>query len=258
MRLYAKYIAIHFKSQMQHKMSFLLLTFGQFLLSFMEVLGVFFLLNRFNRVDDFSLQEVLLSYATVLIAITLSKWFARGFDVFPGMISNGEFDRMLVRPRGIMFQTLAGKAEFTRFGRLIQAVIVFSYAIPSCGVHWSGDKVFTLILMIACGILIFFGLFVVFAAASFFTTEGMEIFTFLIDGGQAFGQYPYSIYGQGVLNFLTYVIPLALFQYYPLLFLLGREESILYMLSPIAGLLFLVPAYVFWRFGLRRYKSTGS
>jgi len=47
-------------------------------------------------------------------------------------------------------------------------------------------------------------------------------------------------------------------QYYPLLFLLGRETSLLYAFAPVFALLFLIPCFVFFRFGLSRYKSTGS
>ena len=83
----------------------------------------------------------------------------------------------------------------------------------------------------------------------------MNIFT---DGGREFGRYPFAVYGEEVLKFLTYVIPLALFQYYPLLYLLDREQGLLFMLSPLGGLLFAVPAYLFWHLGLRRYVSTGS
>ena len=50
--------------------------------------------------------------------------------------------------------------------------------------------------------------------------------------------------------------PLALFQY--LLYLLDRKDSILYMLAPLLALPFAIPAYAFWRYGLSRYKSTGS
>lgn len=83
----------------------------------------------------------------------------------------------------------------------------------------------------------------------------MNVFT---DGGREFGRYPFSIYGEDVLRFLTYIIPLALFQYYPLLYLLEMNTSRLYMLAPVGGLFFAIPAYAFWRFGLSRYKSTGS
>ena len=39
--------------------------------------------------------------------------------------------------------------------------------------------------------------------------------------------------------------------------LLGRGPG-WYGLLPLAGVLFLLPCWLFWRLGLRRYKSTGS
>jgi ABC-2 type transport system permease protein len=106
--------------------------------------------------------------------------------------------------------------------------------------------------------MVFFGLFLVYAAFSFFTVEGLEFMNIFTDGGREFGRYPYSIYGQGVLKFLTYVIPLALVQYYPLMYLLGREESMLYAFIPLLSIFFLLPCYGFFRIGLQKYKSTGS
>jgi ABC-2 type transport system permease protein len=182
----------------------------------------------------------------------------RGFDLFPRMLGNGEFDRALVRPRNVVFQVVASKMDFTRLGRLFQAILVFCYAIPNSGVAWAPDKIFTLCLMVACGCLIFFGLFIIYAAFSFFTVEGLEFMNIFTDGGREFGRYPFSVYGKTILRFVTFVIPLALFQYYPLLYLLDMEQSALYMYLPLAGLLFLAPAYAFFRIGLRRYKSTGS
>jgi len=123
---------------------------------------------------------------------------------------------------------------------------------------WSWDKILTLCLMIVCGSVVFSALFLIQAAFAFFTTEGLEFMNVLTYGGRDHGRYPYSIYGKEVLRFLTFVIPLALFQYYPLLYLLDRERSTFYMLAPLLGLLFLIPGYVFFRFGLRHYKSTGS
>lgn len=256
--LYLKYISILFKSQMQYKLSFLFTLLGQFLTSFTVLLGLYFMMSRFNTVDGFTLEQVMLCAATVLMAFSLAECLGRGFDLFPQMISNGEFDRVLVRPRGTIFQILAGKIEFMRLGRFIQAVMVFCYAIPKSGVVWTWDKSLTLALMIVCGMCIFFGLFLIYAAFTFFTIEGLEFMNVLTDGGREFGTYPYSIYGERILKFLTYVVPLALFQYYPFLYILGIEQSPKYMLSPLAGLLFLIPAYAFWRFGLYRYKSTGS
>lgn len=232
MGLYLKFFSMHLKSQMQYKVSFFMTALGQFLVSFTALLGVWFMFARFRRVEGFSFPQVLLCFATVLMAFSIAECFARGFDVFPRMLGNGEVDRALVRPRGLIFQVLASKVEFSRIGRLLQAVLVFCYAIPASGVRWTWDKILTLVLMIACGTVVNFCLFLIYAGISFFTVEGLEFMNIFTDGGREFGRYPYAVYGAKVLRFLTYVIPLALFQYYPLLYLLDMRTSWLYMLLP--------------------------
>ncbi|MCL2628571.1 MAG: ABC-2 family transporter protein [Oscillospiraceae bacterium] len=258
MKLYGKFFSIHLRCQMQYKASFFMTSLGQFLVSFSLLLGIFFMFLRFNTVEGFTFEQVLLCSAVILFTYSIAECFGRGFDAFPMMIGNGEFDRALVRPRSEVFLVLASKMEFSRIGRLLQAIALFCYAIPTSGIDWSADKVLTLFLMISCGVVIFFGLFVIYAAISFFTIEGIEVMNIVTDGGREFGAYPFSIYGNEVLKILTYVIPLALFQYYPLLYLIGVRDNPLYIFTPLIGLLFLIPCYGLWRFGLRKYKSTGS
>lgn len=258
MKLYLKFFSMHLKSLMQYKVSFILTALGQLLVSFTALLGVWFMFDRFQEVEGFTFQQVLLCLATVLMAFSLAECFGRGFDIFPRMIRSGEFDRVLVRPRHEIIQVLASHMEFSRLGRVVQAILVFWYAIPASGVNWTFDKITTLVLMVVCGSIIFFCLFLINAAFAFFTIEGLEFMNIFTDGGREFGRYPFSVYGEEVLKFLTYIIPLALFQYYPLLYLLEREQSIFYMLTPVLGLFFAIPAYAFWRFGLGRYTSTGS
>jgi len=258
MRLYLKYFSIHARSLMQHKVSFFLTIFGQFLGAFSALLGVYFMMERFSQVEGFSFSEVLLCFAAVLMAFSLAETFARGFDTFPGMIGNGEFDRIMVRPLGAIFQVLASRVELSRLGRLAQAALVFAYAIPASGVVWTGNRIFTLILMILGGMAMFSGLFLIYAALCFFSTQGLEFMNIFTDGGREFGKYPLSVYGEGVLRFFIYVVPLALVQYYPLLYLLGRSNHPIHMLSPLAGFVFLLPCYGVWRIGLARYTSTGS
>ncbi len=83
----------------------------------------------------------------------------------------------------------------------------------------------------------------------------MNIFT---DGGREYGKYPMSIYGDAVLKFFTYVIPLACVQYYPFMYLIGRTKNPLYALTPLVSFIFLIPCIIFWKIGVKHYKSTGS
>lgn len=258
LKLYLKYFSIHVKSQLEYKGSFVLLTIGNFCMQFSTFLGVYFMFNIFHEVDGFTSGQVLLCFAVVIMAFSFAEMFGRGFDQFPRMLANGEFDRILIRPKSTIFQVVASRIHFVRLGATLQAAVVLFWAIPNSGVTWHWDKILTLCLMIVCGTLIFFTLFCIKATFAFFTTEGLDFMNFLTYGGRDHGRYPFSIYGKEVLWFLTFIIPLALFQYYPLLYLLGMEDSVFYMLTPLIGLLFFIPGYVFFRFGLRRYKSTGS
>jgi ABC-2 type transport system permease protein len=258
MKLYLKYFLMSLKSQMQYKVSLCLATAGQFLVSFSVFFGIWFMFSRFRSVEGFTLPQVLLCYAVVLMAFSIAEWLGRGLIAVPRMLGNGEFDRMLVRPRHEIYLVICAQTDFTRLGMLLQAVLMFCYAIPQSGVLWTWDKILTLFLMITCGSVVFMCLWLFYACISFFTVEGLEFMNILTYGGRDHGRYPFSIYGKGVLSFLTFVIPLALFQYYPLLYLLDKSDNVLYMLTPVLSLLFCIPSYAFWRFGLRRYKSTGS
>ena len=258
MSLYMKYFKIHLQSQMQYKSSFFFTTLAQFGVAFTSFLGIHFLFARFDSVGGFSYEEVLICFAAITAAFALAEFGGRAFDRFPALLGDGGFDRALVRPRNVIFQVLASQVDFARLGRVVQAVAVMAFALPRSGVVWTWDNILTLCLMVVCGAILFFALFVLYAAFSFFTVEGLEFMHILTHGGREHGSFPLSIYGDGVLKFLTYVVPLALVQYYPLLYITGREDSVLYALTPVLSLLFLLPCYLFFKFGMSRYKSTGS
>lgn len=258
MRLYCKFFAIHLKGAMQYKISFLLTVLGQFFVSFNVFLGILFLYDRFHEVKGYSFSEAVLCYAIVLMAFSLAEMFFRGFDTFSGIIGNGEFDRMLLRPRSIVWQIVAGKVEFTRLGRIVQAVVMLVYGIVKSEIDWNIHKSLTLVAMVLCGAVVFGCLFLIYASICFFTLEGLEFMNIFTDGAREYGKYPLDIYGKQVLKFCTYLVPYTLFQYYPFLYLTGRTDCGWYSLLPFLSCLFILPCYLLWKTGVRHYKSTGS
>ncbi|MBU5317659.1 ABC-2 family transporter protein [Clostridium bornimense] len=260
MRLYLKYFSIQLRSIMEYKVSFLFTVIGQFFTTIFSFIAMYFLFDRFGNINGYGFNEVLLLFSTILISFSLGECFGRGFDRFSSIISNGEFDRIMLRPRSLVIQVLGSKIEFSRIGRLIQATVIFIYGIITSNVQWTIGKVITLILMVVGGVCIFSGLFIIYAGICFFTIEGLEIMNIFTDGGKEIAQYPLNIYEKWVMKFFTFVIPFAFVNYYPFLYIIGRvsEKNILYMLSPLVAVLFLIPAYIFWNIGVAHYKSTGS
>ena len=258
MKLYLHYLSIHLRSQMQYKTSFVMTILGQFVGSFSFLLSLLFLMNRFHTVKGFTTSEVLLCFGTVLMAFSLAETFFRGFDRFSATISQGQFDRILVRPRSEVLLTLCSQIDISRMGRFVQAALVFAWAIPNSGIEWTWDKILTLCFMVLSGTALFSGLFVIYASICFFTTEGLKFMNIFTDGGREFGSYPISVYGEKILKFFTFAVPLALVQYYPFLYLVGQAKAWWYAITPLGAWVFLVPCALLWKAGLRHYKSTGS
>lgn len=258
LKLFFHYVSINIRSMMQYKMSFFLTAIGQFLTAFNVLIGVYFMFQRFHGVKGFTYGEVILCYSVFLMSYTLAEMWARGFDAFSGMVRSGEFDRLLVRPRGEVLQVLGSKFEFTRIARFLQAAVMLVYGIAKGGVIWTAGRVLAVFFMLLGGTALFAGLFLIYAALCFFTLDSLEIMNVFTDGAREFGKYPLGIYGKKILRLTTFVIPYAPVQYYPFLYLTGRSENPFYIFVPLLAMLFIIPAYGFWRFGVRRYKSSGS
>jgi len=258
LKLYGKYFIIHLKSAMQFKGSFFITIISQFLTSFSVFLGITFMFQRFHKVADFSYQEVILCYGIMLMGFSMAQMFASGFKVFDSMIANGQFDRILCRPRNEIFQVLAQRIDFVRLGMLLQGIVMLIYGLCSCHVDWTFPRVAAVVFMIAGGFVLFSALFLLDGAIAFFTLQGLEFMNVFTYGAIEHGRYPLSIYGRRMLTFCTFIIPYALVQYYPLTYILGRSEKAWYMFLPVLACLFVVPCWAVWKFGVRRYKSTGS
>lgn len=257
MKLYGKYFVIQLKSMMEYKTSFILTCIGQFLVSFNVFLGMYFMFRRFPGIEGFTYNEVLLCFGITLMEFSLAESVSRGFDMFDTMIKKGDFDRIMVRPRSEILQVLGSRIEFTRIGRMLQAIVMFSYGFAVSNVTWNLRKILMVLLMLLGGTVVFSGIFLIYASICFFTVEELEFMNILTDGAREYGKYPVCIYGKRVLQLCTFVVPYALIQYYPLLYLLDRGQPY-YSLLPIAACLFLLPCLCLWKLGVRHYTSCGS
>lgn len=258
--IFFKYARIWLKSQLIYKWSFLLLSIGQFFVPFFVFIGLVLMFSRFETLSGWAFQEVALIFGTTHMAFAITECLVRGFDSFSTLVVSGDFDRLLLRPLPTAIQVLGSKFEFTRIGRLIQGMIVLGYALVMGDITWTPLKIICLLGMILGGIAIYSGLMIIFATMSFWTIEGLEIANIFTDGGREMSQYPLVIYARPIRKFFTYVVPFAVVNYVPLMYLLGRDgyTQPFNAFIPFLAILFLIPSIALWNIGVKHYKSTGS
>ena len=258
-RLYFRYMGLVLRSAMQYRASFLLTLLGQALIPFTVFAGMLLLFQRFHVLGEWTVDEVMLCFACIHLSFAVSECFARGFDRFSQVVSQGEFDRVLVRPRGTVLQVLGARFEFSRIGRFALSLAILVLSLIRLQLLLTPLKLLTMTLMVLCGALIFSGIFMLAATLCFWTIERLEVANIFTDGGREMSQYPLNIYPKAIMRFFTFVIPFGTVNYLPLRWLLGRPDSqAWHALTPLLGLLFLVPCIWLWRVGVRKYQSAGS
>lgn len=256
--LYLRYIGISIRGQMEYRASFVMFSIANFVGTGIEFIGIWALFDRFKVLQGWSLPEAAMLYGMVNMSFAASEAVGRGFDTFDQMVRSGDFDRLLLRPRGTVLQLLGKELHLMRVGRFAQGLVVLLWAASALGIAWTPLQVALLVAALAGGMCMFIGLFVVQATIAFWTIESLELMNTMTYGGVETAQYPLSIYRPWFRLFFTVVVPLACVNYYPSLAILGRESSVLYALSPLVGLAFLLIALQVWKVGVRHYCSTGS
>ena len=258
--LYFKFFKIHVKKVMQYRFSLLLTLFAQSLTAIMAILTIYFLFDRFNIVKGWTFEQVSISYAVVYLSFALVECFFRGVDQFSKLVKSGSLDGFFVRPRGILTQAVCNEIEFSKLGRIIVGLVVLIYSCIIQPFTWTPLKIFVLLAMILCGVIIFFSLFLIGASFSIFTIEGIETMNIFTDGGREFCQYPVDIYGNFMKKLFTFIIPFACFNYLPMKYIFDIEGATIWghAMAPLYGCLFFIPAYIFFRFALKKYASSYS
>lgn len=258
MKYYFRALSLHLKSELEYRTSFIFSFISQILVFFSYYFVILSLFTKFSNIKGFTLYEVLLCFSIIQFGYSFNEVFARGLDKFDNLIIQGGFDRLLLRPKSIIIQVLYNESDFVKMSRIIHALIILVIALVNLKVEWSILKVICLLLMIISGILIFFSIFLLAASYCFITVQGLEVRNVFTDGGKHMSQYPIGIFSKGFIFFFTFIIPYAFVNYYPLLYIIGKSNNILYAFSPLLLFVYLIPCIIIFYLGVKRYGSVGS
>ena len=254
------YLKMHFKSAMEYKFNTFLLSFSATLISCCEIFSVWLMFQGFKSVGYWGFYETALMCGIVTTVFALTEMLARGYDEFPVLIREGALDRLLVRPVNIHKQIFGSKIEFSKFGRIVLGIAVSIIALCNLGVEWTIFKVLVLIATFICGCLVIWGLMLLSAGISVFSVENLEVLNILTNGSKELCFYPINIYNKWLSRFFTFIVPLACFNYLPISYIMGYGNlpPVVYALSPLIGMLFVVPCFLFFNWSLKKYQGTGT
>ncbi|HEY6960559.1 MAG TPA: ABC-2 family transporter protein [Gaiellaceae bacterium] len=261
--VWRRLVGAQIRSQLQYRTSFALDALGTFWISFIDFLVVLVIFRNVPRLASWNVHEVALLYALSSVSFAVTDMVIGHLDQFPQKVRDGNFDILLVRPRGTLLQLVASDFTLRRVARVLQGAIVLVYALSSLTIHWTVPRVLVLAVSLPSAAVIFSSIWVVGACLAFWTTDGGEFTNAFTYGGTAMAQYPFDIYATWLRRLLGFVIPLAFVCYFPALYVLGKADPLglprfLDFCSPAVAAASAIVAAAVWRFAVRHYRSAGG
>jgi len=258
LKLIKNYLSLHLKISLEYKSSFILTIISQTLAMLVELFVVISLFNKFKLLDTYNTYEILLGFSTLWLGYSLVELFGRGFDHFSIIIINGNFDLLLIRPRSLFIQIFGSDICYEKTGRVLISLLIFIYSSIKVINDFTILKVFLLVSMILCSSIIIISVLIIGASFCFYTIQGLEVINIFTNGTRQVGQYPMGIYKKAVRLFFSIVIPITLVNYYPIRYLTGESNNIIYLLLPYYSIIIFIISNIIFHIGTKKYTSSGS
>lgn len=263
LRAYGWIIAMWVRSTMVYRVSFIMLTIGQFVVTGTDFVAIFIMFMHTDTLGGFTLAEVAFLYGASGVAMGMADLLIGSTERVGARIRDGSLDVILIRPVSAFVQVAADQFALRRIGRITQSVVVFGWATFAVDVDWTWDRIALLPVMLIAGTAIFCAIFVLGAAFQFVASDAAEVSNAFTYGGNTLTQYPPTIFARDLLRAATFGIPLAFVNWMPAMHILDREDPLglpkfFQFASPAVAALFCLVAGLAWWAAIRSYRSTGS
>ncbi len=260
-RRYVDIASLWVRAAWVYRTSFITLVVANGLITGLDAVAIWITFGHLDLLGGFELHEVALLYGASSMGLGIADTLIGSVERVGEYVRTGRLDQMLTKPLPLLLQVCADQFTLRRLGRITQATAVFAWAATF--VDWTPARVGVAAMMIVSGGAVFFGLFVAFSCIQFWTKDATEFANAFTYGGATLTQYPLTIFPKELMRSLTFVLPVAFVNWYPCLFLLGRDDPFgmpawLQFCSPLAGVAMIGLALLVWRTGVDRYTSTGS
>lgn len=259
-----QYLKRSIKARMQYRADTVVATLAVFLREATGIIVIYLTLLKFGVLGDWDVNELLFLYSILFLTYAFVVVLFADLRDFSRMIREGRFDRLMITPRGLLFQLISNNADvIAALGHGTLGIILFVFTANNVGITWNLPTILYYVCAIIGGVLLQGGIFIFFSSLSFFFVETNSLRNIFYWNMRRFAGYPISIFNKIFQVVMIYVVPFAFVNYFPAQFLLRKEDMAQYpemfmYIAPVIGLAVYCLAYLFWRFSIKHYKSTGN
>lgn len=264
MRIAFQSLKMSIRGRLQYRVDSLVATLAVFVRESANIIVIYLALLKFDKINGWNIDEMLFLFSILFLTYAIVVALFADLRDFSSMIREGRFDRLMIRPRGLLFQLILNNADvLATAGHGTLGVLLFVISAGRVGIEWNMVTIFYYVSAIIGGVLIQGGIFIFFSALSFYFVETHSIREIFYWNVRKFAGYPISIYSKVIQLLMIYVVPFAFVNYFPAQYLLRKEDMAQYpeifmYMAPVVGVVIYLLTYGFWRVSVKRYTSTGN
>ena len=220
-----------------------------------------FVVESFGEINGWNYGQLAFLYGLSVISHALSMiFFVQGW--FMGYyVIEGEFDRYLTRPLGVLYQFFFTNINIFGVTDLIPGILVFLYGCSRCGIHVNLLFLLQIVIILLGATLIRGGIYILLGSTSFHTRSAVDFGQYTQKIMDKTTMYPLSMYPESIQFLLTFLIPVGWISFYPASALLGLNPfggMAVPFITLGVGMLVMLAAGVYFRLGLKKYESAGN
>ena len=222
-----------------------------------------FVVQSFGEINGWNYGQLAFLYGISVISHALSMiFFVQGW--FMGYyVIEGEFDRYLTRPLGVLYQFFFTNINIFGVTDLIPGILVFVYGCVKCRIPVTWLFVVQVIVMLVGATLIRGGIYILLGSTSFYTRSAVDFGQYTQEIMDKTTMYPISMYPESMQLILTFLIPVGWVSFYPASAILGIENGIynglfVPFITLAVGMIVMLIAGAYFTAGLRKYESAGN
>ncbi len=259
-----QYYKMEHKRNMQFPAASLVNVIAVFVRESISILVIYLTLLRFDHINDWNMDEMFFLFSLLFLTYSGVVMLFADMRRFSAFVRDGKFDRIMVRPQGMMIQLISSNADGTAaLGHGFLGLVLFVVSANNVGITWNAVNILYYVFTIIGGILIQGAVFVFFSALCFYFVEVQTVRDILYWNTRKFAGYPISIFNKGIQFIMIYMVPFAFVNYFPAQYLLRKPDMAAYpeiymYIAPFLGIVLYILAYLFFRYSVRYYTSTGN
>lgn len=263
-RVYARLLGAEVRSTLEYPTSFALGLVSSTLIVALELVAIAAVFSNVDELAGWTVGEVLLLHGVASTGFYLADLGIGQLDQLPDLVRTGKLDVLLLRPRRVLPQIVAGDVDLRSVGKVAQGIAVLVAGLLAADVAVAPAEVAARLVVALVGAVgIYVALWIATTSICFWLIDSREVSAAFTYGGRELSAYPLGVYGPWLRHLARFVVPVAFTGYYPVLGLLGREDplggpAVLAWAGPAVAAVALAVALSVWRLGIRSYRSTGA